>query len=1398
MWPSQRLASINLESWQGKAQVRRRDRRGIRPSVTLLEERTLLSQLPGTWAAVAPLPDTPDGGYDHVAVATSTNGLIYALGGGANTNEMEEYNPTTNAWSVVASSPQHSGSAATALNGLIYAISGAPSGEVDTYNPATNVWTVVAPQPGIHRGGAAVAGIDGRIYVLGGIAWNGGTDVNGNPTGNPSNEVDTYNPTTNSWTVLANLPTARNAPAAAVGLDGRIYAIGGYSALPLTATTEVDVYTPSTNSWAVLPSLPTARGSLAATTGPDGHIYAIGGRFGYGDNFYSSEVDAYSPTTNSWAILSSLPATRESLGATTGTDGRIYAVGGNLNTSNGRTRDVDVYVPVPPYEHKVTPIASWSNPSNLVYGTALGPIQLDATASVPGTFTYSPPAGTVLHAGVNSNLSATFTPTDTTDYNGVSLSATINVLKASPIVSWSNPANIVYGIALGTNQLDATASVPGTFTYAPIAGTVLNAGVGQTLSATFTPTDTTDYSSVIGITRVINVAPAPLIITANNTTKAYGAGMPALSATYSGFVNGDTVANLTMPPTLVTTGTASSHVLNGGYSITASGANDPNYAITYQPGKLLVTPAPLIITANSAAKVYGAALPILSASYSGLVNGDTSASLASPPTVSTTASSASHVGSYAINASGASDSDYAISYVGGTLIVTPAPLTITADSKTKVYGSGMPALTASYSGWVNGDQPGSLMTQAALSTTAIASSHVGSYAISATGAASSDYIISYVGGTLIVTPAPLTITANDVTKTYGAVMPTLTASYSGLVNGDTVASLGQGTNLLINGDFSLGNTGFTSQLDYIPISGSNNAGSDYDVVHNPSVDIWSAFENFGDHTTGTGLMFAANASSTPNTVAWDEMVNVSKAEDYVFSGWAASMGQYPIGNPVDPSPARLGVFVNGIQVGSAFQIPAQNGQWGQFEVPWYSGTSDFATIRIVDLNTDGIGNDFTLDDLVFSAPSSPGGASLATTATASSHVGSYAITASGAASSDYTISYVGGTLTVTPAPLTITANNASKMYGAVIPTLTVHYDGFVNGDTTGSLTTPPVLTTTATASSNVLSGGYDIAVSGATDSDYSFSYVDGTLTVTPAPLTVNATGDSMTYGGTVPALTYTYTGLVNNDTSATFSGSLVTTATSSSNVGDYPITQGTLAATGNYTISTYNPGTLTVEAAPLTISAVYSTKTYDGITTVTDGATPTVTGLVGTDSVTGLSESFVSPNAGSETTQVNSGYVVNDGNDGNNYVVTTVNGLDYIAQAPLTISAVYSTKTYDGITTVTDGATPTVSGLQGSDTVTGLSESFTSPNVLGTNGSTLAVNSGYVVDDANGGSNYVITTVNTATGTITPATPSFSDLSASQTITYGGGSTGDITVSGLMSVTGSNPLVTLGNCQKIT
>ena len=155
---------------------------------------------------------------------------------------------------------------------------------------------------------------------------------------------------------------------------------------------------------------------------------------------------------------------------------------------------------------------NWSNPADITYGAALTSAQLDATASalgasVAGTFTYTPPLGTVLHAGTAQDLSVTFTPTDSTDYSSPSATVMINVNQAMPTINWSNPADITAGTALGGTQLDAVASVPGTFTYSIPAGTVLGVGSGQSLSVLFTPSDTTDYQTVSAQVAINVLAP---------------------------------------------------------------------------------------------------------------------------------------------------------------------------------------------------------------------------------------------------------------------------------------------------------------------------------------------------------------------------------------------------------------------------------------------------------------------------------------------------------------------------------------------------------------------------------------------------------------------------------------------------------------------------------------------------------------------------------------------------------------------------------------------------------------------------------------------------------------------------------------------------------------------------
>ncbi|NOS69040.1 MAG: PKD domain-containing protein [Verrucomicrobia bacterium] len=158
---------------------------------------------------------------------------------------------------------------------------------------------------------------------------------------------------------------------------------------------------------------------------------------------------------------------------------------------------------------------------------------------------------------------------------------------AVPTITWTNPTEIVYGSALGSTQLNASANVPGSFDYAPPAGTILNVGNGQSLSTIFTPVDTTNYV-IAGTAVFLNVLPAPLTITADDKSRSFGTDNPSLTASYVGWVNGQSTGVLSSPVVLFTLATPSSPV--GGYSILASGATASNYLITHVNGTLDITP----------------------------------------------------------------------------------------------------------------------------------------------------------------------------------------------------------------------------------------------------------------------------------------------------------------------------------------------------------------------------------------------------------------------------------------------------------------------------------------------------------------------------------------------------------------------------------------------------------------------------------------------------------------------------------------------------------------------------------------------------------------------------------------------------------------------------------------
>ena len=267
--------------------------------------------------------------------------------------------------------------------------------------------------------------------------------------------------------------------------------------------------------------------------------------------------------------------------------------------------------------NKAAPVVAWTMPGSITQGTPLSATQLDATAagvtglSLPGTFAYTPAAGTVLGAGTQT-LSVLFTPADAADYTTAVQTTTIAVGKATPNLTWATPAAISYGMALSAAQLDAVALdaagavLPGTFAYTPAAGTVLGAGT-QTLKVVFTPTDLTDYvAATKTVSLVVNKA-APVVAWTMPGSITQGTPLSAtqLDATAAG------VTGLSLPGTFAYTPAAGT-VLGAGtqtLSVLFTPADAADYTTAVQTTTIAVGKAtPNLTWATPAAISYGTAL----------------------------------------------------------------------------------------------------------------------------------------------------------------------------------------------------------------------------------------------------------------------------------------------------------------------------------------------------------------------------------------------------------------------------------------------------------------------------------------------------------------------------------------------------------------------------------------------------------------------------------------------------------------------------------------------------------------------------------------------------------------------------------------------------------------------
>ena len=406
---------------------------------------------------------------------------------------------------------------------------------------------------------------------------------------------------------------------------------------------------------------------------------------------------------------------------------------------------------------KATPSLAWASPAAITYGTALSATQLNAMANVPGTFTYTPAAGTVLHAGANQALTASFTPTDAVDYTAASVSTLITVKQANPTVTWNAPAAITYGTLLSASQLSATANVPGTFTYTPAAGTVLHAGANQALTASFTPTDTVDYTAAPDST-LITVNQANSIITWNAPAAiSYGT---LLSATQLN-------ATANVPGTLAYT-PAAGVKLNAGANQTLAVAFTPTDAIDYTTAsastRITVNPATATVTLSNTTQVY-------SGTPKSVTVTSAPAGLAVTVTYNGSAIAPTAVGTYVVVAT-VVDPNW-IGTASGTLTITSPSATIVLNGLNQTY-SGQPlpvtattnpanlTVTITYNGSSTAPTyPGTYTVVATITSANYSGSASGSMVIGIAGLVSQSVMINggaaFEGSIQVTTPQSITL-----------------------------------------------------------------------------------------------------------------------------------------------------------------------------------------------------------------------------------------------------------------------------------------------------------------------------------------------------------------------------------------------------------------------------------------------------------------------------------------------------------------------------------------------------------------------------------------------------------------------------------------------------------------
>ncbi|HPS12985.1 MAG TPA: MBG domain-containing protein, partial [Prolixibacteraceae bacterium] len=649
----------------------------------------------------------------------------------------------------------------------------------------------------------------------------------------------------------------------------------------------------------------------------------------------------------------------------------------------------------------------------------------------------------------------------------------------------------------------------------------------------------------------------------NDTSKVYGESTPVLTVLYEGFVNGDDANDLSVKP--VASVAAGDGINVGNYTITASGGVSSNYTFNYFTGNLEVAKALLTVTADDKVVCLNQAIPQLTISYSGFVNGDDETVLDIKPTAATTALLGSPAGSYPITVSGGSDDNYDFDYVAGTLkvsvvqvpvIVWPAPADI-------VYGTLLSAKQLNAVAKVGTDTISGTFTYTPSLGTRLAVGNSQPITVHFTPDNTTFYESASGNVSINVTKATLTVTANSQTKMYGSSNPELTYRCSGWVNGVETIDVEPTISTTITETTRVG-----TYSGSITLSG----GSD----NNYKLNLVS-----GDFSVTKATL----------TVTVDNQYKVYGEENpeltYTYHGWVNGI------ETVDKAPTLTTTVTrttgSGSYLGAITASGASDDAYNFVYVPGYFAIDKAALTVTADNQTKVYGSSnpdlaFTYRGWVNGVEAIDEAPTISTNVNAATDAGNYpdSIIVTGGSDNNYTFNYVAGDFEVTKALLTVKANDLISYYGEIInPTATI--TGFANGDDEAVIDVMPVASISGTAPRSM--GNYTISCNGASDNNYDFRYADGTLTVNKAVLTAVADSQRISYGEIIPALTIRYEGFQYGDDKSILTTLPVASVESSAgeNAGSYPITvSGGTAANYNFQ---YKSGVLTVDKALLTVTA---------------------------------------------------------------------------------------------------------------------------------------------------------------------------------------------------------------------